>query len=67
MSALPYHPDYGLPDEWRLQILRDAQDLGVAEAAAKNGVSAGAIYKWRLAIRETPKKRILVDEHGSKI
>lgn len=47
-----YHPDYGLPDDYRLRILADADTLGVPAAAALHRVSESCIYKWRKVIRE---------------
>ncbi len=41
-----YHPAYGLTDETRWTILRDAEIFGVREAAENHGVSRSTIYKW---------------------
>lgn len=43
----PPHPDYGLADETRLAILRDASLVGVRCAAEMHGVSDQAIRSWR--------------------
>lgn len=42
-----FHPDYGLTDEVRLTILKDAEALGVKRAARAHGVSIQSIYNWR--------------------
>lgn len=42
----PYHQDYGLTDEFRLQVISDAQVLGVKGAAIKNNVHVTSVYKW---------------------
>lgn len=41
------HPDYGLPDEVRLTILKDAEAIGVRRAAQTHRVSETVIYNWR--------------------
>lgn len=45
------HPDYGLPDEVRLTILRDAEALGVKRAALLHKVSDTIIYRWRKLLK----------------
>lgn len=50
----PFHPAYGLTDETRAKILKDAEILGVARAAEVNNVSGTAIYKWRKRIVALP-------------
>lgn len=45
-DTLP-HPDYGLTDETRRTILRDAEIFGVRGAAENHGVSRSVIYIWR--------------------
>lgn len=47
-----FHPDFGLPDDLRLTILRDAETIGVRQAAKLHRVSESAIYLWRKALRE---------------
>ena len=42
-----YHPDYGLPDDVRMTILKDAAVIGVKRAARAHGVSTTVIYNWR--------------------
>ncbi len=46
MTAKPIHPAYGLTDEFRLRVLRDAAFLGVKAAAELHNVSPSAIYVW---------------------
>lgn len=46
------HPGYGLSDEYRLQILRHAEDVGVAAAARDYRVGKTAIYSWRKRLRD---------------
>lgn len=41
------HPAYGLADETRWTILRDAEIFGVRGAAENHGVSRSIIYIWR--------------------
>ena len=48
---LDLHPDYGLPDEVRLTILRDAEALGVKRAALLHRVSSTIIYRWRKRLK----------------
>ena len=48
----PYHPHYGLADETRLKILKDAEIYGVKQAAAINNVDATSIYRWRRDITQ---------------
>lgn len=45
-QTLP-NPAYGLADETRLTILRDAQELGIKAAAELHRVTAASIYVWR--------------------
>ena len=47
MTDKPIHPAYGLTDEFRLRVLRDAALVGVKAAAALHKVSAASIYIWR--------------------
>lgn len=41
------HPDYGLTDDVRLTILKDAEVIGVKRAALAHRVSDTVIYNWR--------------------
>lgn len=51
-SPFNMHPAYGLADETRLQVLRDAERTSMREAAVKHRVSLSAVYKWRQVMRE---------------
>lgn len=46
------HPDYGLPDEVRLQCLYLSLQIGVKAAAQRMKVSPSSIYNWRKQIME---------------
>lgn len=46
-TYLPPHPAYGLADETRGTILRDAAAIGVKRAARLHRVSDTIIYVWR--------------------
>lgn len=52
-NQLGFHPAYGLSDETRLQILRDADTSSVRMAAYKHNVSATSIYNWRKGLRRS--------------
>lgn len=41
------HPDYGLTDDVRLTIIKDAAAVGVKRAAQAHNVSQSVIYSWR--------------------
>ncbi len=43
----PYDPRYGLTDETRQKILKDAELMGIREAAKINSVGVASIYRWR--------------------
>jgi hypothetical protein len=42
----PYHPDYGMPDQWREETVNLARQHGVPTAAAKTGCHPSTIYRW---------------------
>jgi hypothetical protein len=42
----PYHPDYGLGDEYRRKVVDDARWIGPSQAAENNSVSLSAVYRW---------------------
>ena len=46
-SPLGLHPKYGLADDTRLKILKDAELYGVLEAARLNNIGKSSIYRWR--------------------
>ena len=55
MSRQPFglHPDYGLPNEVRINILSTALITSVAFAAQVHQVSQSAIYRWKKILRDT--------------
>lgn len=54
--SFPYHPAYGLDDSTRLTVLRSAETLGAAQAAALHNVSVASVYKWRAALKQEGSK-----------
>lgn len=42
-----YHPDYGLPDPYRVRALDLARMTSVAYASKRLNVSVSSIYRWR--------------------
>lgn len=42
-----YHPDYGLPDSYRVRALDLARMTSVGYASKRLKVSAASIYRWR--------------------
>ena len=51
-AASPYHPDYGLPQDLRITILRTAEQTNPATAAETHNVAVSTIYRWRKVMRE---------------
>jgi len=51
-ETFQYHKDYGVTDDVRLAAVRDAELMKIEQAAKKNGVSVGSIYKWRKRLEE---------------
>ena len=51
-AASPYHPDYGLPQDLRITILRTAEQTSPATAAETHNVAVSTIYRWRAVMRE---------------
>jgi len=47
----PFHPDYGLPQQYRELILRTAEQTSPAQAAEIHNVGVSTIYKWRAIMR----------------
>ena len=47
----PYHPDYGLPQDLRITILRTAEQTSPATAAETHNVAVSTIYRWRKVMR----------------
>lgn len=50
----PFHPDYGLTDEYRLRALLYAERTDMRTAAAAYNVGLSSLYRWRDAYRQTP-------------
>ena len=46
-KPIPYHPEYGLPDSVRSEVLTLARESSVKLAAAFYRVSEASVYKWR--------------------
>ena len=54
--TFPYHPAYGLTDDMRAAVLRDAEIHGVANAATLHNVAASTVYKWRADLKQEGSK-----------
>lgn len=53
-----YHPDYGLGDRIRGDVLADAMTMGIKAAAAKHRVSVSSVYRWRRdVLQSNPTRR----------
>ena len=52
VSKYGYHPAYGLPDEVRDAILRDAETETVRVVAERYRIGESTIYRWRKAQRD---------------
>ena len=48
----PFHPAYGLGDEYRAKVLTDAKAIGMTKAAEENRVGLSSIYRWKQAYQE---------------
>lgn len=46
-KPIPYHPQYGLPDSLRSEVLTLARETSVKLAAAFYNVSLASVYRWR--------------------
>jgi hypothetical protein len=46
-KTIPYHPEYGLPDSLRSEVLTLARESGIKMAAAFYGVAVSSVYRWR--------------------
>ena len=47
----PFHPDYGLPQQYRDLVLRTAERTNPATAAETHNVGLSTIYRWRAVMR----------------
>jgi hypothetical protein len=47
-----YHPEYGLPDSYRAEVLRPvlAGELSPKEAAARHSLHPKTVYRWLRAV-----------------
>ena len=50
-AASPFHPDYGLPQDYRLRVLRTAEQTSPAQAAEIHNIGLSTIYRWRAVMR----------------
>jgi transposase-like protein len=46
MTDSPYHPAYGLPDDFRQAVIRMAKQDGPKTAAVAYNVAASTVCKW---------------------
>jgi hypothetical protein len=46
-KPIPYHPQYGLPDSVRSEVVTLARESSVKLAAAFYKVSESTVYRWR--------------------
>ena len=53
MTQSPWNEGYGLTDETRMKILKDAEIHGVKAAAEMNRVSNTIVYQWRKRLAHT--------------
>lgn len=44
--TFPYHPDYGLPNDYRQQVVVFALDTNVARASLRFNLHQSTIYRW---------------------
>lgn len=51
----PFHPGYGLPDDFRMRVIRYADSYGIDAAAQKYKVGASSIYRWMAAFKKETK------------
>lgn len=63
-TDLPPHPEYGLAEETRWVILREAAAVGVRRAAERHGVSDTAIYNWRKRLSKGRVLTITIKREG---
>ena len=49
----PYHPDYGLPDTYRSQVVAYVQTHGINLAATEFNLHPSTVYRWVRTQKET--------------
>jgi len=47
MKHNPFHPDYGLPHEYRKVVLVDLGTRPVRQVALDRNIGVSTIYRWR--------------------
>lgn len=47
-----WRPDYGLTDEYRMKILREAERSSAKKAADMFNVRFNTVYRWRSRLRQ---------------
>jgi hypothetical protein len=52
----PFHPDYGIPDEYRHIAVSHAQALGVPAAAKLSSMHPETVRQWCKRLDVTPLK-----------
>ena len=56
MNQSPYHPDYGLPQAYRKEVLIMAEQTNIKAAAEAHNLALGTVYKWRRAMENSHGK-----------
>lgn len=44
--TFPYHPDYGLPNDYRQQVVASALSTNVVSASIRFNLHQSTVYKW---------------------
>lgn len=52
-AVLPYHEDYGIPNETRLRVIKTARATSPRIASTSHRVSLASVYRWLADSRET--------------
>jgi transposase len=53
MKRNPFHPDYGLPHEYRKVVLVDIGTRPVRQVAMDRNIGVSTIYRWRKEMEKT--------------
>jgi transposase len=53
MKHNPFHPDYGLPHEYRKVVLVDIGTRPVRQVALDRNIGVSTIYRWRKEMEKT--------------